>query len=109
MFSIYTVASMLPCGRYYYEPEGGYVGNPWVKVSFQYLFLYLGWIIHNLDLVEHYAFNFIQTVNRQCTKLYDRAKLKSRSSLVVYNQMNDQKSKTTIRFENTNYNLNIFN
>jgi hypothetical protein len=28
MFSIYTVASMLPCGRYYYEPEGGYVGNP---------------------------------------------------------------------------------
>jgi hypothetical protein len=21
-------ASMLPCGRYYYEPEGGYVGNP---------------------------------------------------------------------------------
>ena len=28
MMSIFIVASMLPCGRYYYEPEGGYVGNP---------------------------------------------------------------------------------
>jgi len=27
MLSLYCVASMLPCGRYYYEPEGGYVGN----------------------------------------------------------------------------------
>jgi len=28
MLSLYCVSSMLPCGRYYYEPEGGYVGNP---------------------------------------------------------------------------------
>jgi len=28
MMSLFCVASMLPCGRYYYEPEGGYVGNP---------------------------------------------------------------------------------
>lgn len=28
MMSLYCTASMLPCGRYYYEPEGGYVGNP---------------------------------------------------------------------------------
>jgi len=28
IFSLYCSASMLPCGRYYYEPEGGYVGNP---------------------------------------------------------------------------------
>lgn len=28
LMSMFTVASMLPCGRYYYEPEGGYVGNP---------------------------------------------------------------------------------
>jgi len=26
--SLFCAASMLPCGRYYYEPEGGYVGNP---------------------------------------------------------------------------------
>ena len=28
VLSLYCVSSMLPCGRYYYEPEGGYVGNP---------------------------------------------------------------------------------
>jgi hypothetical protein len=28
MLSLFCSASMLPCGRYYYEPEGGYVGNP---------------------------------------------------------------------------------
>jgi hypothetical protein len=28
MLSLFCTASMLPCGRYYYEPEGGYVGNP---------------------------------------------------------------------------------
>ena len=28
MMSMYCSASILPCGRYYYEPEGGYVGNP---------------------------------------------------------------------------------
>ena len=38
--SLFCAASMLPCGRYYYEPEGGYVGNPWVKFSFQYILLY---------------------------------------------------------------------
>jgi hypothetical protein len=28
MMSLFCANSMLPCGRYYYEPEGGYVGNP---------------------------------------------------------------------------------
>jgi hypothetical protein len=28
VLSLFCSASMLPCGRYYYEPEGGYVGNP---------------------------------------------------------------------------------
>lgn len=27
MMSLFVTASMLPCGRYYYEPEGGYSGN----------------------------------------------------------------------------------
>jgi hypothetical protein len=41
MLSMYCTASMLPCGRYYYAPEGGYVGNPWVKFSYQYAYLYM--------------------------------------------------------------------
>ena len=28
IMSLACASSMLPCGRYYYEPEGGYVGNP---------------------------------------------------------------------------------
>jgi len=31
LLSLYTTASILPCGRYYYEPEGGYSGNTLVK------------------------------------------------------------------------------
>jgi quinol-cytochrome oxidoreductase complex cytochrome b subunit len=58
MMSLYCACSILPCGRYYYEPEGGYVGNPWVKFSYQFGYLYLFWIIHNLDTVEHYIFRF---------------------------------------------------
>jgi hypothetical protein len=57
---------MLPCGRYYYEPEGGYVGNPWVKFSLQYLYLYMGWLLHHLDLIDHYIFHYTQTLLRNC-------------------------------------------
>ena len=28
LLSVYCASSMLPCGRYYYDLEGGYVGNP---------------------------------------------------------------------------------
>jgi hypothetical protein len=58
MLSLYCVASILPAGRYYYEPEGGYVGNPWVKFSLQYVYLYLGWLVHHLDVIDYYVFSF---------------------------------------------------
>ena len=61
MLSVYCASSMLPCGRYYYDPEGGYVGNPWVKFSYQYSYLYMAWIIHHLDVLDHYAFQFAAT------------------------------------------------
>lgn len=57
ILSIACSASMLPCGRYYYEPEGGYVGNPWVKFSYQYIYLYLVWILHHLDTIDFFTFN----------------------------------------------------
>jgi hypothetical protein len=58
MLSLFCTASMLPAGRYYYEPEGGYMGNPWVKFSLQYIYLYLGWFVHHLDVIDHYVFKF---------------------------------------------------
>jgi hypothetical protein len=72
MMSLYCTASMLPCGRYYYDPEGGYVGNPWVKISYQFVYLYLGWIIHHLDLFDHYIFQFTQTLVRRCSSYNSR-------------------------------------
>jgi hypothetical protein len=50
--SLECVSTMLPCGRYYYDIEGGYVGNPFVKASYQYIVFYLGWFVHHLDRIE---------------------------------------------------------
>ena len=72
MLSMYCTASMLPCGQYYYAPEGGYVGNPWVKFSYQYAYLYLAWIIHHLDWVEHYMFRFTYVFLRRPRRLFSR-------------------------------------
>jgi hypothetical protein len=63
---------MLPCGRYYYDPEGGYVGNPWVKFSFQYIYIYLGWLIHHLDIIDHYLFKFYQILMKKSIEWYEQ-------------------------------------
>jgi hypothetical protein len=81
MMSLYCTASMLPCGRYYYDPEGGYVGNPWVKISYQFIYLYLGWFIHHLDLFDHYIFQFSQTLIRKCSSYSSRTLFARQSSL----------------------------
>jgi hypothetical protein len=73
MLSIYCAASMLPCGRYYYDPEGGYVGNPWVKFSYQYAYLYMAWIIHHLDVLEHYAFQYARDYTLRASTLYSKS------------------------------------
>jgi hypothetical protein len=66
-FSAFCMASMLPCGRYYYDPEGGYVGNPWVKFSYQYAYLYMAWFIHHLDSADHYGYQLSQGLTRRCS------------------------------------------
>ena len=74
MMSMYCTASMLPCGRYYYEPEGGYVGNPWVKFSYQFIYVYLAWIVHHLDLLDHYIYQFSSSYMRK-SKTYSHRTL----------------------------------
>jgi len=74
MLSMYCAMSMLPCGRYYYEPEGGYVGNPWVKFSYQYLYLYLAWILHHLDWIDHFGFRYTQAFTHHLTNPARRAR-----------------------------------
>ena len=56
--SLICTTSMLPCGRYYYEPEAGYKGNPWVKVSYQYVYFYLGWLLHHVDRIDQYVYKY---------------------------------------------------
>lgn len=85
LLSLFCVASILPCGRYYYEPEGGYVGNTWIKFSFQYVYLYLIWIVHNVDLVEHWLFQFGQKLHRFWLKLYTRGALRMHHNWRLFN------------------------
>lgn len=54
LLSLLCVASILPCGRYYYEPEGGYGGNTAIKFSLQYIYIYLLFLVHHLDIIESY-------------------------------------------------------
>ena len=58
LLSLICTTSMLPCGRYYYEPEAGYKGNPWVKVSYQYVYFYLGWLLHHVDKIDQHVYRY---------------------------------------------------
>ena len=62
MFALFTTASILPCGRYYYDPEGGYVGNTWIKWSYQYIYWYLGWLLYHLDHLDNLIYTTSQYV-----------------------------------------------
>jgi hypothetical protein len=50
--SIVYVGGTLPCGRFYYEAVEGFFGNVFLKLSYQYIFLYMGFVVHIVDLLE---------------------------------------------------------
>lgn len=52
VMSILYIGSVLPCGRFYYDINEGFFGNVVLKMSYQYVYLYLGFIIHIIDVVE---------------------------------------------------------
>jgi len=109
LMSLICTSSMLPCGRYYYEPEGGYVGNPWVKFSLQYVYLYFGWIIHHLDLIDHFIFQFFQWLFKKYLKnyrdllIYFKKKLKKFPSFYIPDpdeeEKNQKKNETSDYFD----------
>ena len=63
---------MLPCGRYYYEPEGGYVGNPMVKFSLQYIYFYLGFLIYQLDIIDHFIIKIAKKLREFYKELFEK-------------------------------------
>jgi len=66
--SLLYVGGTLPCGRFYYESFEGFTGNSWLRISYQYLYVYLGYLAHVADRVERTALgvvsNFLQLRGR---------------------------------------------
>ena len=50
--SVSYVGGTSPCGRFHYEAVEGFFGNIFLKLSHQYIFLYMGFIIHVIDILE---------------------------------------------------------
>lgn len=101
MLSMYCTASMLPCGRYYYAPEGGYVGNPWVKFSYQYAYLYLAWIIHHLDIIEHYTFRYTRHLIAKCPNISKISKKRMQVLSITHMTTSRNHRKAELTFTNS--------
>lgn len=50
--SIVYCGGTLPCGRFYYEAVEGFFGNIFLKLSYQYIYLYLCFFVHVIDMLE---------------------------------------------------------
>jgi hypothetical protein len=53
--SMLYVGGTLPCARFYYEGEEGFFGNSWLRVSYQYLYVYMAALMHWVDRLERWA------------------------------------------------------
>lgn len=53
--SIAYVGGTLPCGRFYYEGVEGFFGNAWLRISYQYIYIYLGLLLHLVDRGERWV------------------------------------------------------
>ncbi len=56
--SILYVASALPCGRFYYESVEGFFGNIFLKLSYQYIYIYMIFLMHFSDRFEKFLYSF---------------------------------------------------
>lgn len=53
--SVLYAGGTLPCGRFYYEAVEGFFGNSVLKLSYQYVYLYMGALVHALDAAERWS------------------------------------------------------
>ena len=51
-FSLIYVGATLPRGRFYYENVEGFLGNTFLRLSFQFTYLYSGLLAHAVDRLE---------------------------------------------------------
>jgi len=52
--AVLFVGSTLPCGRFYYESAEGFFGNALIRLSYEYLYLYLGGAVHAAERLERW-------------------------------------------------------
>jgi len=52
--SILYVGGTLPCGRFYYENIEGFFGNSFLRVSYEYVYIHLGFLAHVIDAFERW-------------------------------------------------------
>lgn len=50
--SILYVGGTLPCGRFYYENIEGFFGNSFLRLSYEYVYIYMGFLAHVIDAFE---------------------------------------------------------
>jgi quinol-cytochrome oxidoreductase complex cytochrome b subunit len=52
--SMLYVGGTLPCGRFYYENIEGFFGNSFLRLSYEYIYIYLGFLAHTIDAFERW-------------------------------------------------------
>jgi hypothetical protein len=52
--SMLYVGGTLPCGRFYYENIEGFFGNSFLRLSYEYIYIYLGFLAHTVDAFERW-------------------------------------------------------
>ena len=62
--SLLYVDGTLPSGRFYYESFEGFTGNAWLRISYQYLYVYLGYLAHVADRFDRLALGVIRAFLR---------------------------------------------
>jgi hypothetical protein len=51
--SCFYVNSILPCGRFYYDVSQGFSGSTILKLSYQYIYIFLAFLYHNLEPIDY--------------------------------------------------------
>lgn len=83
VLSLLYVGGTLPCARFYYEEEEGFFGNAFLRLSYQYIYLYLLFIVHFLDYLSlkfKYLFSFFQIGEKKEVESTYYQKKKKRSN-----------------------------
>jgi len=52
--SMLYLGGTLPCGRFYYENIEGFFGNSFLRISYEYIYVYLAFLAHTVDAFERW-------------------------------------------------------